>query len=77
LKEADFTSSKMPVVPDPETVRPPLAPTVPAPVPIPMPHPEQVKPGDQEKKTKEGSLWPLRIGRLSVFQKKRLGESWG
>lgn len=45
-------SSKIPVIPDPETVRPPLVPTIPSPVPIPMPRPEQVKPDNQYKKTK-------------------------
>lgn len=47
VKEVDFMDKKIPVVPDPETVKPPLVPTIPAPVPIPMPRPERAEPGNK------------------------------
>lgn len=50
MKEADTMESKIPVVPDPETVKQPIVPTIPAPIPIRMPHPQQVK---QEHHRKE------------------------
>lgn len=52
MKGADFVESKIPVVPDPETVKPPIVPTIPAPVPIRMPQPQQVKQEHQGKKVK-------------------------
>jgi hypothetical protein len=53
MKEVDFMDSKITIVPDSETVKPPIVPTIPAPVPIPMPHPQQVKKGHHGKKSKD------------------------
>lgn len=44
--------SKIPVIPDPETVKPPTVPTIPAPVPIRMPIPQQDKQDHHGSKSK-------------------------